>query len=149
MLLFNIMPSVTAPTGYKRRERVFKAVEKYMRHEGPEDNSSGLLRALDVQVENNVSAKDTAHFEILNVQAALANIIPVTFWNLYNIYSDPALFQTIRAEVQNNLTIVADVNGGRSYHLDVSKIRTSVLWCNLFFKKCFEFVHRMLPCAWH
>lgn len=136
MLLINAMPSITAPSGYKGREKVFKAVERYMRDGGPENNSSGLLRALvNASRKYNVSAKDAAHFEVLNVQAALANIIPVTFWNLYHIYSDPGLLQAIRTEVQKSLTVVDDVSGVLSYNLDVSKLRTvSPLMQSVFYE---------------
>lgn len=140
MLLLNIMPSVTVPAGYKGRQRVFNAMEHYLCNGGPENESSALLKArCNANRKYNVPTRDIAHFEIGNVMAAVVNVTPTTFWNLYHIYSDPSLLQMVRAEAETALTITADAAGIHCRRLDVTKLRTACPLINSVFQEVLRF----------
>lgn len=142
MLLVNVMPNMTAPVGYKGREKTFKAFEDYLGSGGPDKGSSGLFKVLlEVYQKYNIPMKDMAHFEVGNLVASAVNISPTAFWNLYHIYSDPGLLEKIRAEVTSALTVTTDKAGSESqrYLLDVTKIRTACPLLNSVFHEVLRF----------
>lgn len=134
------MPNKTAPKGCKGRERIFKAFEHYLRNGKPENESSGLFKAVyKIYKSYNVPTKDIAHFEMGNVVATTANTAPAIFWNLYHIYSDPALLNKIRAEAKTALSVTIDQVGSQRYALDVVKLRTACPLINSIFQEVLRF----------
>lgn len=125
MLLVNVFPTFTASAGYKGRLACFEAVEEYLRNGGASHESSGLLKALvNTSAMYGVCQKDIAHFDILNVQAALSNVIPTAFWTLYHICSRPDLLLKVRLEIQRCVSTENSENLDIT-SLDVAKLRTS------------------------
>ena len=103
----------------------FRAFEKYLRTWGHVHGGSGLLEALvNTTGQYGVSHEDVARFDILNIQAALANVTPTAFWTLYHICSDPVLLLQIRRKVQRCISTDVfesiDVSS-----LDVGRLRTT------------------------
>lgn len=140
MLLVNIMPKMTVSAGYKGRESVFNAIEQYLRNGGPENESSGLLKArCNANWKYKVPTRDIARFEIGNVMAAVVNVTPTTFWNLYHIYSDTSLLQMVRAEAETALTTTFDATGSRFCRLDVTKLRTACPLINSVFQEVLRY----------
>lgn len=140
MLLVNIMPHMTVSVGYKGRQRVFDAIEYYLRNGGLENESSGLVRArCNANRKYNIPTRDIAHFEIGNAVAAVVNTTPATFWNLYHIYSDPSLLQKVRTEVETALTTTTDTAGFPCRQLNVTKLRTACPLINSVFQEVLRF----------
>lgn len=124
-LLINILPTVTATAGYKGRLTCSRAVENYLHNQGDTHGGSGLLKALaNTSKQYGVHQADIARFDILNIQAALANVTPTSFWTIYHISYDPSLLLRIRHEVQRCITTEAlqttDISS-----LDIGKLRTT------------------------
>lgn len=135
MLLVNIMPRFTASKGFRGRERVFEALEEYIRTGGPQ-HGSGLLKArYNISLQYNVSAKDIAHFEIGNVLAALANITPTTFWMIWHVYSNPSVLENLRAELVQAVSTTVNSDGTKSWHIDPYKLANDCRLLNSVFQE--------------
>ena len=125
MILFNIIPKLTARKGLKGCDTLFRALEAYFRN-GGHKAASGLTKArYAANAKNGVAVVDIAHFETGIVIAVLANAVPTTFWMLCHIYSDPALLEDLRTELSSVMLLTALKNGTPSRRIDLTKTKNN------------------------
>ncbi|KAI2622461.1 cytochrome P450 [Hypoxylon sp. NC1633] len=99
MFVLNLLPQVFAKEGYKAREYMVKAFERYF-EKGSYDQGSDLIKAR-VKINNDfgIIMKETAKIELGGIVAILANTLPGAFWMVYHICSNPAVLRDVKAEL--------------------------------------------------
>ena len=121
-LLTGVFPSVFARKGYRGREIVTHAFEKYFEARGHENASLMTQGRFKTTADYGVSSKDIARLEAVQGITILSNIVPSAFWTIYHVFSKPAVLQSIRDEALSLLTV--EERGGTLVRtLDVSDIR--------------------------
>ena len=120
-LLVNISPKITASRAYSGRETFAKAFTKYF-EEGHWTQGSDLVRAsYHGNTKHNLSIEDQARFELSTCIGLLVNTVPIVFWMLYHIFSDPKLLQDLKSELLANIAVESD-----SSEYECKEVRLSI-----------------------
>lgn len=132
--MLNLLPAVTAKNSLKAREFMVQSFEDYFKMGGHKQASELVRRRYDHNAQNHLAVNDIARTEIGGSFALLSNTIPATFWMLWQVLSDPVVFNDCRQE------LIKGVQEGQDLcTIDVDYIKTS---CPIFlstFKEVFRF----------
>ncbi|KAJ5153098.1 uncharacterized protein N7482_009576 [Penicillium canariense] len=121
-LMANTLPWLTARKPWKGREKVAKAILKYLQANGAENASDLTAVRLKESTEGGLTMEEYSQLEVGMLIAFVSNTIPAMFWCLFDIYSRPQLLDELRKEVEGNaLSVAAD----GTHNIDLAAIRES------------------------
>ncbi|KAL3418911.1 prostacyclin synthase [Phlyctema vagabunda] len=139
-LLLGVLPQLTAASAYKGREKVQKAFEKYY-DAGSDVYAAGMIKERKkVGLKWNCSMKDIAHFDLSMFFVSTTNTVPSGFWLICQIFQDPDLVATIRAEIENIVTRET-VNGVDTLTMDISRFQESTPLLVSAFQESFRLIN--------
>lgn len=97
----NILPSVLAPRGYRAREELSLAFQKYFENYSPsQSQSSPMIQArYAAATQYGITPFSQGRLEVGTLIGILANTIPSIFYMLVHVYADPGLTSDIRKEL--------------------------------------------------
>lgn len=85
---------------YHARERISAAFAAYFEAD-PRGVSSSMAEArYEIAKKHGHSFLDMGRLELGMVIGILSNTVPIVFWMLYHIFSDPALLSSLRSEIE-------------------------------------------------
>lgn len=122
VLAANIFPSILAKQAIKGREYVTRAFTHFY-EAGHQNEASALVkfRYEHIAIKHKITnPEDNARFEVAGAFSVISNTIPVIFWVVFQIYSDPVVLRECREEVSR---IIEDTNGIHS--LDIKRLKDS------------------------
>ncbi|KAF2684607.1 cytochrome P450 [Lentithecium fluviatile CBS 122367] len=119
-LLLNLYPNRFARESVQGRKDIVDAFNDYFVSRGYEQGSAFVKAHYQHKIDQGVSGKDIARFEIGAMVAILANTIPAAFWCLYHTVSDAAVLEECRREV-----IACCRVDGDTYTLDITDVKSS------------------------
>ncbi|KAL8690607.1 MAG: hypothetical protein Q9218_003992 [Villophora microphyllina] len=124
--MINVLPGLFAPEAYKGREKLINALQYYF-HVGGAARASAFIKArYDTNKEHGMLTVESAHLELGNLIGLLGNTAPTLFWLLMQIYSDAALLDSLRGEVEGIITVETAPSTHRTdIRLAVDNIRIS------------------------
>jgi cytochrome P450 len=118
LLFMNLYPSITAPKGHRARLAYAKAFRSYYAR-GLVKNASGIVKGRYSDLTaGGMTHDDLGSFEIGVVVAAAMNSVEAMFWMLCYLFSDPALLDEVREEING----IAN-REGEEICLDVSQLQ--------------------------
>jgi cytochrome P450 len=117
-LIINVFPTWTAKGAIAALEFGASAFERYFKEEGHLKGSALVRARYAHSTANSMSVNDISRGEFTNGVALLSNTVPVTFWVLYHIYSDPVIITECRSELR---TIISDDSKNT---IDMSKVKS-------------------------
>lgn len=123
----NKLPWLTARKAWQGREKVAKAIYKYVQMGGQEQGSELTKVRFAATLESGVTLENYAQLEVPMMIAFVSNTVPATFWTLFDLYSRPQLLEEIREEVRSNALSIAP-NG--THRIEIGALRDS---CPLLF----------------
>ncbi|KAH7119034.1 cytochrome P450 [Dendryphion nanum] len=101
------------------------AFEKYFGENQHQAGSALVQARYNHNVDHHLPLNDIARSEFSNGVALLSNTVPITFWMLYHLYSDPKVLEECRKEVSGVLVVMDNMEGKSAHTLDMSKVKTS------------------------
>ena len=128
LLLLNVFPSITAPTAYRGRANIQKALSNYYgeEHDLEPDVSQMVKRRAATLRKYGIASRQIGMFEIGLLNVSTANAIPTLFWLLCHICADASLEQSIRDEV--SVLVTQDTqersDGKRELSFDITKFES-------------------------
>ncbi|KAF7502305.1 hypothetical protein GJ744_006148 [Endocarpon pusillum] len=123
MLLAGFMPKIIARKGYKAREELVLAFEKYFAAAGPTTACNMIEAQWQNKKTHGISMNDSARLECVNSIAFLANTIPTAFWVVFHAFSNPTNLSRLREEASKLLIIQNDESGRIFRILDATRVR--------------------------
>ena len=100
-LIINVQQQLIARKGHKAREYLATTFEKYLTDC---DKSSVLTKGRrDIAKKHGMNDADVARTEVGNMIGILVNTVPMLFYLIVHIYSDPELLADIRQEIDENV----------------------------------------------
>lgn len=115
-------PSVLARKSLHARERLLiPAFEKYFDANGHHKGSLLVQCRYNHNTGHGLRGRDVAATEIGQMVASLTNSVGSAFWMVYHIFSDPAVLNDCRKEVEQLVEV--DKNG--VYTVDLAKVKSS------------------------
>jgi hypothetical protein len=120
-LFLGVAPKLLTPNGYAGRLKVKQAMTAYFASESDRDASVPRFTRDRAALErmHGFTAEDSGSLETAVTHAALSNSIPTAAWMLYLVFSDTALVQDLRAELER----LVERKDGRAA-LDIKKFDT-------------------------
>jgi hypothetical protein len=103
ILFYSNLPKLFASKGIAAREVVVRAMRPYFQS-GAHEGSSPLTTARYASLKDHISCDDMARFATVNGLAIIVNLLPVAFWTVYHIFTDPQVIADIRAQVESITT---------------------------------------------
>jgi cytochrome P450 len=126
-LLVNVMPSVTAPKAYRGRERLAKALEKYLRAGHHKSASPLIQQRVEISIKHGWKIDQLARAELSFLFAGIVNTAITSFWVILYIVARPHLLHEIRAEIL--AAFGSAMSGVAPQTVDAEKIRNE---CPIF-----------------
>ncbi len=122
-LLANIYPTITARKSHLAREAVYRAMLRYTRAGGYEDDAcSELAKARrQAQMDGGATDEDIARMETALNVGILSNTAPSAFWTIFEIFSNQKLLEIVREEIRCNALVVDPET--KVHAIDLSRIR--------------------------
>ncbi|KAL9113445.1 MAG: hypothetical protein Q9227_002486 [Pyrenula ochraceoflavens] len=121
-ILVGFLPSISARKPIAARTKVANAFEAYYKAGGVEKASDLAQRRYQAEIDNKVSIKDIARYEVGGSIAILVNTAPAAFWTLLLMHSHPGLVNDIRKEV-DAVTETTAGNDSLVKSLDITRIK--------------------------
>ena len=122
MILIDRMPSLTARKACQARNLVGDAFRLYFEAKHHEYGSTLVQNRYDTSMQNKISVKDIARVEVGNKIAILVNTAPAVFWMLFYLYSNPAVLQECRNEIESVVSDTKETNGTRRT-IDITSVK--------------------------
>ncbi|KAH8799369.1 cytochrome P450 [Xylogone sp. PMI_703] len=123
LLLLNLLPRYTSSGAYQARERMCISFREFYSSNGFANSSDLVKQRIEVGEKWGMSMEALARMDIGLSQALLVNSIPVVFWLILRIFSNPELLEEIKMEVQ---TLLIQENGNpqspKSISFDLSAV---------------------------
>ncbi|RYP60717.1 hypothetical protein DL770_009940 [Monosporascus sp. CRB-9-2] len=121
-LMMSVLPALMARGSVRAREALVKAYEKYYAERGYNDSeaSSFIKDRYEFFTQRGIEPTDIAKMEVTTSIALIGNTMPATFWLVFHILSDAAVFNDCRKELSG---AVYDRNGVCT--VDVGYIKNS------------------------
>lgn len=107
--MLNLFPNLLARKSVQGRKDIVEALHHYFESDGHKQGSAFVQAHYQHKVDQGVSGRDIARFEIGGVVAILSNTMPTAFWVLYHVVSEPSIMQECRQEVLACCTVKDDV----------------------------------------
>lgn len=103
LLLIDIAPAVIARKGHKGRHKVAHAFKRFYEND-PRGKSSSFAEArYAANTKYGMSNLDMGRLEVGSLIGVLVNTVPTIVYMLYHIFSDEALLQETRAELETSI----------------------------------------------
>ena len=125
LLIADIAPSIMAPKGYRARNKLALAFQKYFENFDPsQSQSSAMTQARYTSAtRHGITPLNQGRLEVGTLIGILANTIPSIFYLLVHIYHDPALISDIRKELASQgLLGTPDELAQNPKHLSMSEV---------------------------
>ncbi|KAI1309762.1 cytochrome P450 [Xylaria venustula] len=137
-------PRILAPKVYGARQRILNGIKRWHTHarqhsdyrqngaEAPTwDEYWGSVwfkvRQRWGQDTGGMNDDALASEDLFVLTAATANALPMAFWNLIEVYNDPALLSRVQAELSNAITPPESNENKLPYRFDINAITSSPL----------------------
>ncbi|KAI4281773.1 MAG: hypothetical protein L6R38_003451 [Xanthoria sp. 2 TBL-2021] len=104
------------------RDLVGDAFRLYFEAKHHEYGSTLVQNRYNTSIQNKVSVKDIARFEVGNTIAVLVNTAPAVFWMLFYVYSNPTVLQDCRNEIESVISDTKETNGTRRT-VDITSVK--------------------------
>ncbi|MCJ1307076.1 hypothetical protein MMC25_000722 [Agyrium rufum] len=116
-LMINVFPNIIAPKGARARSILGAAFQNYFENFDPDrTQSAAMIKArYHSNTKYGLSTWNQGRLEVGTLLGVLANTIPSAFYMLNRIYSDPALLQNIRDELESSS--VSTSESSRTLHV--------------------------------
>ncbi|KAI1174350.1 cytochrome P450 [Nemania sp. FL0916] len=98
-LIINLFPSITASKAYKGREKLVKALEKYLEDGHHRTASKIVQKHVEIAIQHGWTLRAAARAELSFLFAGIVNATTSTFWILLQIFADPQLLSVVRGEI--------------------------------------------------
>jgi cytochrome P450 len=123
MLVLDFLPSFTAPKGYAGRAAVLPTFRKYY-NAGLDRNANSLVQGRARAARKwGLTTEEIAKAEITIIMAAGTNTVPMVFYMICHIFSQPDLIISLREEV-SKITTREVRNGVETVVLKVPMLQT-------------------------
>lgn len=133
LLTTGVPPSIFARGGVRARDSLLAFFEQYFQCNGPETGSEVTKGRYRMYTKHNLSIGEMARLEMSTSFGLFPNIVPTSFWTLYEIYSRPALLEEIRAEVRNAIITKKDESSPETHFaLSIPLLRNCKLLISTF-----------------
>jgi len=121
--MLNIAPRIVAPKGSRARSELGAAFQQYFENyvPGQTKSSAMILARYSANTKYGVTPWNQGRLEVGTLLGILANTIPSIFYMLVHIYSDPALLQEIRKELED--TSVSTIPGEAGRYINILSMR--------------------------
>ncbi|KAF2009717.1 cytochrome P450 [Aaosphaeria arxii CBS 175.79] len=119
-LLLGFFPSLLAKESLQAREHIVDAFNDYFVSRGHEEGSAFVKAHYQHKIDQGITGRDIASFEIGGVVAIMSNTIPTAFWVLYHTISDRDILSECRKEV-----IACCEISGDTCTLDITQVKAS------------------------
>ncbi|SPO02689.1 uncharacterized protein DNG_05362 [Cephalotrichum gorgonifer] len=126
-LLMGIFPSLTAAKPYNGRERLARALKKYLEDGGHKKASQIVQNRVRIAEQYDWTPDMTARSELSFLFAGIVNTATTTFWVLLQIFARPALVTKIRAELEEAKRESESLSGKGALSTSVVKERCTSL----------------------
>ncbi|EPE24916.1 Cytochrome P450 [Glarea lozoyensis ATCC 20868] len=123
-VIIGLFPSLLARKGLAARERVAHSFKTYLQNDNHMKGSPLIQGRHRINAQYGIPILDIARFEVAMCIALLVNTNPSMFWLLFFIYSNPALLNDIRAELDPTLETSKNVDGSLTRLLDLTKVKS-------------------------
>ena len=126
----DIAPNIIAPKGNRARSELAVAFQQYFEKYVPgQTESSAMIRARSsVATKYGVSSWNQGRLEVGTLLGILANTIPSAFYMLVRVYSDPALLQDIRDEIEATSISILQGEVTRNLHINTMREKCHLLY---------------------
>ena len=128
LLIADVLPNVIVPKGSRARSTLGTAFQQYFENFIPgQTQSSAMIQARQsTNTDHGLSSWNQGRLEVGTLLGILANTIPSAFYMLVHVYSDPALLQDIRNELENtSISTVAPAQ--RTLHISTMREKCLLL----------------------
>jgi cytochrome P450 len=132
-LIADIAPSILAPKGNRARSALAEAFQLYFEEfiPGKTQCSAMTLARYSASTQNGITFENQGRLEAGTLLGVLANTIPAVFYMLIHVYSDSALLQDIRAELERTCVSTTSAPGERLIrHVHILRMREK---CHLLY----------------
>lgn len=99
------------------------ALKKYFQNDEHKKGSALIQARYNHSVRFGVPLDDISRAEVGGVVALLSNTVPVSFWMLYHVYSDPIVLDDCRSELEKIVDRGVNDKGEKSNTIDMSKVK--------------------------
>ncbi|KAL9622344.1 MAG: hypothetical protein Q9160_003355 [Pyrenula sp. 1 TL-2023] len=123
-IMMNFLPKLTARKGIYGRKVVSDYFYEYFKNNGQDKGSLLIQNRYKHSIQNGISLRDSALYEVAGSVAVLSNSSPSCFWMLFQIYSDPEVLSKCRTEVSRTLRISQDPDGSSIHTLDITAMKS-------------------------
>lgn len=113
--MLQLLPTFICPKAYHGRSALRGAFAKYYANHHDQSASRLIHSHLATCKKWGFSDSDIANFEISTLFLATTNTVPVSFWQLSYILSDPSLLEEIRTEVEGIVERGKSAETGKEY----------------------------------
>ena len=115
-------PSVLARKSLHAREQlIIPAFEKYFAQNSHHRGSLLVQCRYNHNITHGLRGRDVAATEIGQMVASLTNSVASAFWMIYHVFSDPAVLNDCRAEVEQ----LVQVDDDGIHTIDLAKVKSS------------------------
>jgi len=98
-LLLNLFPKLVVKESMQARKEIVDVFNDYFASRGHEQGSAFVKAHYQHKVDQGLTGRDIASFEIGGIVAIMSNTIPAAFWVLYHTLSDAAILAECRKEI--------------------------------------------------
>jgi cytochrome P450 len=112
--------------GFRGREALMGALESYLRR----SRLSPCQPLLDLHLSlygAQLEDSGLTRFEIASALGSFSNIVPVTFWTIFHIFSDVDLLAQIREEIWNVTCTVTSDAGVSTNRIDLRRLQSETV----------------------
>ncbi|KAF2279512.1 cytochrome P450 [Westerdykella ornata] len=117
--------SALAKGSIRARETIVESFRRYYASNGHRSGAGITRTRYEYNAKNQIPLEDIARFELGGMVALITNIVPTTFWVVYHIYSDPALLEACRNEVNGETCETNDPEGRKLRTICLSGLENS------------------------
>ncbi|ETS77868.1 hypothetical protein PFICI_09930 [Pestalotiopsis fici W106-1] len=101
LLLFNVLPAITAPRAWRGREKLVAALAEYLESGTYKTGSKIIQERVRIALKHGWTLQTAAREELSFLFAGIVNATTSTFWIVLQIFANPDLLAGVRGELQN------------------------------------------------
>jgi cytochrome P450 len=120
VMLLNLYPNLLASDSVQARREIVDAFNDYFVSHAHEEGSAFVQSHYQHKIDQGVTGKDVARFEIGAIVGILSNTIPASFWVLYHTFSDPTVLEECRKQILACCKVE-----GNTCTLDIAEVKAS------------------------
>lgn len=107
-LMPNFLPWLTARRAWNARNKISRALLKYLQNDGVEGASELEKIRYKKSMDHGISLEDYAQLEVPMQLAFVSNTVPAVFWTLFDIFSNPEILEEFREEIKQNALSISE-----------------------------------------